>query len=279
MSRKVVYVTSRQVMDPARIAADFLNSSMQDLLAITPLPEVPYTKKDIDLLWDDVKESICWTERKERIRLVTRTEGVSDGYYTKHWENPERHESTLRILKKCRHELDELYSLSLTSHLIKWYSIFKPPYIEMGRKDSLLPIDYKHFFMLRGKDRWDSLQELGDVQFYTLVHRLATKQLSDYRAEVLRGMMKDEAVVDALSRNAYVVPINLQFVLTTPQVYNYYFNHLDEDNGDKPKRERGLTKDTKDKFKEVERLIRYEGLSIEEAMRTVLSDENVREVT
>jgi len=204
-------------------SADLFDLDMRDLIEHFKLTPVIFKEWDIQMIWDDVKESVGYMEHEG-------TGKIGRGLKTFEWSNPEAYHLTTILVKKHAKEASELYPIEYTSHLLKWYSIFKSAVLDLPCYEPT-ERDYSHYFMLRGDGaKIDKLEELvgGGILFYQLVHRLYFHQAQRKRKQILRYLLSDPDVIEALRDNIYIVPANLQFILTTPQVYHAYANALME---------------------------------------------------
>ena len=204
-------------------SADLFDLDMQDFVSIFKPTPVVFKEWDILMIWDDVKESIGYVEHEGSGK-------IGRGLEIHEWSNPEAYSSTVTLLKKHFKEASGEYPIEYTSRLLKWYSIFKPAVLDLPCYEPT-ERDYSHYFILRGDGaKIDKLEELvgGGILFYYFIHRLYFHQAQGKRRQLLHYLLSDPSVIEALKNNAYVVPANLQFILTTPQVYHAYANALME---------------------------------------------------
>lgn len=206
-----------ELAEITRRNAELFDQDMKELLQHILLEPATVQKWDIQMIWDDVKESVGYID-------IEGPGKFGRGLKTTEWNNPQAAFNTESLIRKHLKEASELYPIELTSHLLKWYSIFKPAVLDLPCYEPSEE-DYQHYFMLRGNGtKIEKLEELvgGRILFYVFIHRLYTQQGQRKRAQVIRYMLSDPEVVEQLRKNTYVVPANLQFLLTTPQIYNAF---------------------------------------------------------
>jgi len=206
-------------------SARLFDKDMEELLKHVKLEPVTFKEWDIQMIWDDVKTSIGHMDI-----VGGRGKKFGRGLKTFEWNDPQAATNTELLLKKYLNEASILYPIELTSHLLKWYSIFKPAVIDLPCYEPKEK-DYQYYFMLRGDDsKIGELEELigGGILFYKFIHRLYTQQGQKKRAQIIRYMLSDPEIVEQLRNNTFVVPAKLQFLIRTPQVYNAFGKALME---------------------------------------------------
>ena len=188
---------------------------MKELLFHVPLPQVPYDPYDIEWIWEDYKCSEGYSE------IIG---GKGRNVELQYLGSSEDHEATLKLIKNSWKQVKELYPIEITSHLVMWYSIFAVCEVDFPGCYAPTKQDYDYFFQLRGKERFEALEELipKGLNFFTLIKSTCFKESAEKREKVIRDMLSDPKIIEQLKTNTFVVPVNLQFILRTPQVYSAY---------------------------------------------------------
>lgn len=199
-------------------SAHLFDLDMQDFLGQFKLPTTKYNQYDILEIWNDIRVSIGHADHEGRGANLKLFE----------WEDPKAWAGTKVLLKKMK-GASEVYPIEITSRLLKWYSIFRPAYLDLPSYEPLKR-DYRYFFTLRGNGKVEKLEEMagGTFLFYHFIHRLFSYQAQNKRTIILRHLLSDQTIISQLEANYYVVPANLQFILSTPQVYHAYANAIME---------------------------------------------------
>lgn len=226
----IVYLTA-EVKERVRL----FHRDMEEYLKDHLLPVVPWKEHNVLILWNE-------------IRYARGLAGYSDD---------ELYEVTLSLFNAKKKEISEQVKLDRTSRIVNWYQTYEVPYLSFGKHPVYIPTpdDYDYYFRLKGTE-FDEF----DCNFYTLVHKLFKYQATKYRKQILPRMLQDPKILEQVEHSNFVVPIQLQFILNTTQVYNYYINS---------KLNKTVNKDKV--FAQVEKLIKEEGITVEEALKRAVS--------
>lgn len=200
--------------------ATYFDEDMRSLLEVVPLKPVEATPVRIACLWDDVKEAVGFA-------TVIKERGVPK--WQQKWEvwgNPSAIEASELLVRKFYNKASEVYPKTLTSHMLKWYSIFPNFYLTFNLEPAKRY--YEYFFTLMGETRIEELEDLvgEEINLHTLIHRLHTKQAAKARPPLLRELLSDPEIVEQLRKGTYVLPAHLEFTLRTSQVYAAYAKAL-----------------------------------------------------